>query len=103
MTGLEPGFFTTFFFCFFFGGLVTPEDPALVSTVPTVAPGPTMGTPESTTEAKRRGPKHACLGRDTWSAAATPVATISTTSSVPTGGPMGPATTGRLAIKPGTR
>ena len=71
--------------------VVGPGRPArgtLVSTVPTVAPGPTMGTPKSSMEAKRRGPKEACLGRDTWDAAVAPEAT---TSSVPTGAPVGPA------------
>ena len=29
VVGLERGFFTTLFFCFFFGGLEIPEDPAL--------------------------------------------------------------------------
>ena len=29
MVGREHGFFTTFFFCFFFGGLEIPEDPTL--------------------------------------------------------------------------
>ena len=73
-------------------GVVGPGRPArgtLVSTVPTVAPRPTMGTPKSSMEAKRRGPKEACLGRDTWDAAVAPEAT---TSSVPTGDPLGPAT-----------
>ena len=37
-----------------------PARGTLVSTVPTVAPGPTMGMQESATEAKRRGPKR-CL------------------------------------------
>ena len=44
----------------------------LVSTVPTVAPGPATGTPKSQMKAKRRGPNGACLGRDTWDAAVAP-------------------------------
>ena len=76
-----------------------PARGTLVSTVPTVAPGPTMSTPESRTQAKRRGPKDACLGRDTWDAAVTPVATISTTSSIPTGDEVWPAMPYALIIK----
>ena len=79
--------------------LVGPGRPArgtLVSTVPTVAPGPTMGTPESSMKAKRRGPNRACLGRDTWSAAVAPAATISSAS---TGVVVGPATTRRPVNK----
>ena len=48
-----------------------------------------MGMPKSSTEAKRRGPKDACLGRDTWGAAVAPEATISSAS---TGDAVGPAT-----------
>ena len=63
--------------------VVGPGRPArgtLVSTVPTVAPRPTMGTPKARTEAKHRGPKGACLGRDTWGATVAPETTIPSAS-----------------------
>ena len=43
-------------------GLGRPAHGTLVPIVPTVAPGPTMGTPETSTEAKRRGPKRRMPG-----------------------------------------